>query len=240
MIRSIAAFVPFLFVAGPGIAMAQHSVGPRGIGGGAPQVGIGPRHGGGFGYYGGPGVRLGPLPYPNHSANPIWQLHPNLYPKVNIPGHGSLLPGNALNQYPYVRNSYYPGGFGSGYILPYGNFYGPTYSYIPYSTVVIPPPSDPFDYLPPPKRPAVTAADIAEIQVRVPAGAKVWFDGVESTLVGTQRDFATPPMPRGLFTTYEIRARWTEAGREIEQTRRLPVRAGGSYVVDFTVAEEAP
>lgn len=241
MVRAIAVvvFSAPLFIVVPGIAWAQHSVGPRGIVGGAPQVGIGPYYGGGIGYPGGWGVRLGPLPYPNRSANPIWQLHPNLYPKVNIPGHVRPYPANRIVPYSSVRDSYYPGGFGSGYILPYGYVTGPAYPYAPTAPYVGPPPNEAFDIPAPPKRSAVTAADVAEIQVRVPEGAKVWFDGVESTLVGRQRDFATSPLPSGLFTTYEIRASWTEAGREIEQTRRLSVRAGGSYLVDFTAAADA-
>lgn len=229
---TVALFAAALFASVPQIARAQHSVGPR-IGGGAPVPSAGVRHGG-VGYFGGPGVRLGPLPYPNYSANPTWQLHPNLYPQIKIPHNGNLIHGHSFGHYPYVANSYYPGYFSSGY-LPYG--YGSSYGYAPSYTYVLPPPGQPA-YAPPTTASPAVPEQVAEIQVRVPAAAKVWFNGVESTLGGTNRDFASTPMPPGLVYTYTIRARWTEDGREIDQTRRVPVRAGGNYVVDFTVPED--
>lgn len=242
MFRSISITLLVAAVSMPASATAQHSVGPGGHVG-VPHPGVGPRHGIGYGYYG-PRLHLGPLPYPNRHANPTWQLHPNLYPRSVIPGRYPS--GYSVGTYPSLGGYYGSGGYyapgsylNSGYLLPFAYDYGPRVVYVPSATVAIPRTSDPRDLPDPPRRAAVTSANIAEIEVRVPRDARVWFDGVESTLAGTQRDFATAPLPQGLFTTYEIRAIWNEDGREIDQIRRLNVSAGGRYVVDFTKAEDA-
>ncbi|HEX5271091.1 MAG TPA: hypothetical protein VFW33_11410, partial [Gemmataceae bacterium] len=36
--------------------------------------------------------------------------------------------------------------------------------------------------------------------------------------------------------TYEVRARWTENGREVERTKTVPVKANGVATVDFAAA----
>jgi uncharacterized protein (TIGR03000 family) len=72
------------------------------------------------------------------------------------------------------------------------------------------------------------------IEVRVPAGAEVWFDGTKTSQSGDVRHFVSPPLAAGHRYTYHIRARWTENGREVTRSRELAVVPGGSYLVDLT------
>ncbi len=73
----------------------------------------------------------------------------------------------------------------------------------------------------------------AKLTVRVPADADVFFDGSPTTQTGTQRVFVTPALEAGSNYTYSIRARWTENGQPVQQTRTIPVKAGANLVVDF-------
>jgi uncharacterized protein (TIGR03000 family) len=73
----------------------------------------------------------------------------------------------------------------------------------------------------------------ATMNVRVPADAVIWFEGSKTGQRGATRTFVSPPLERGQGFTYEIRARWTKDGKEVEQTRRVRVRAGEYVDVDF-------
>jgi uncharacterized protein (TIGR03000 family) len=68
--------------------------------------------------------------------------------------------------------------------------------------------------------------DTVLINLRVPGNAEVWFDGSKTSQTGRQRSFVSPPLQPGRNYSYNIRARWIEAGRPVEQTRRINVRAG--------------
>ena len=73
----------------------------------------------------------------------------------------------------------------------------------------------------------------APINVRVPANAEVWFDGTRTSQTGSQRSFVSPPIQPGRDYVYEIRARWVQAGRPVEETRRIIVRAGDRDNLNF-------
>jgi uncharacterized protein (TIGR03000 family) len=77
----------------------------------------------------------------------------------------------------------------------------------------------------------------AKVHVRVPAAATVWFEGDQTRQTGPARDFVSPPLTPGQTYTYDVRARWTENGRPVEQTRTVRVRAGDTSTVDFTSPE---
>jgi uncharacterized protein (TIGR03000 family) len=64
------------------------------------------------------------------------------------------------------------------------------------------------------------------INLRVPADAKVWFDGVPTNQAGTTRSFESPPLPAGREYAYQIRAQWLQDGKDVAQTRRISVHAG--------------
>lgn len=47
----------------------------------------------------------------------------------------------------------------------------------------------------------------------------------------------SPALPAGKNFTYEIKARWMENGKPVEQTRSIHVQANAWQVVDFTKPE---
>jgi uncharacterized protein (TIGR03000 family) len=75
--------------------------------------------------------------------------------------------------------------------------------------------------------------NVAYVNVGVPAGADLWFQGVLTPLTGNSRDFITPPIQPDRQYTYEIHARWVEGGREVEQTKSVMFRAGDRLTVNF-------
>ncbi len=80
----------------------------------------------------------------------------------------------------------------------------------------------------------------ARLQVLVPADAEVWLNGNPTTQRGEQRLFESPALAPGRDYQYEVRARWTEGGRAVDQTRTVVVRANARVGVDFSRAEPAP
>jgi uncharacterized protein (TIGR03000 family) len=73
----------------------------------------------------------------------------------------------------------------------------------------------------------------ARIEVTLPAGAQLWFDDYQTSERGTRRSFITPALAPGQGYHYEVRARWTEEGKLIEQSRRVSVRAGARLAIVF-------
>jgi uncharacterized protein (TIGR03000 family) len=64
------------------------------------------------------------------------------------------------------------------------------------------------------------------INLRVPADAKVWFDGRQTNQTGTARSFESPPLAVGPEYAYQVRIQWVQDGKKVEQTRQLIVHAG--------------
>jgi len=85
----------------------------------------------------------------------------------------------------------------------------------------------------PPPTPSSSDA-IARVTVIVPADADVFIDGTQMTQTGTVRTFSTPPLEKGYRYSYTIRARWTEDGSPVEQSRTVAVTPGKGVRVDFT------
>jgi uncharacterized protein (TIGR03000 family) len=75
----------------------------------------------------------------------------------------------------------------------------------------------------------------AMLNVRVPdANADVWVEGKLTQQRGTQREYVSPSLDPDKSYTYQVRARWSENGRDVERTRTVPIRANGTATVDFT------
>jgi len=105
-------------------------------------------------------------------------------------------------------------------------------------------PAPPGDGCAPPTGPAgahpqvVPAAHVrkagpATIEVRVPAGAEIWVDDDKTRQTGPVRVFRSPPLEEGKEYHYEVRARWSVAGKPVEQTQTVAVQGGGRARVDF-------
>lgn len=142
------------------------------------------------------------------------------------------------------------GGFcypSSGGIYPnyLGSYYaGPSCSSNFYSGVAYgangppfpePPPSPKVEDIPAPKpaaaaksslAPPAEPGDVAEIDLRVPADAELWFQGIKVKQTGTVRMLVTPPLKSGRSYGYEIRATYSDNGRDVTTVRSLRVHAG--------------
>jgi uncharacterized protein (TIGR03000 family) len=209
--------------------------GHGGFGGGHGGFG-GTWHGGGIGHYGGVGHYYG------HGYNGY--------------GHGYNGYGHGYNGYGHGRGwygGYYPGWYGYGYYpyYGYGSYYDTSdypYGYYDYGSLNQP------DYSGYSVQPnagsatgnlygtstaSVTAADIARVTVLVPPDAQVWFENRATSQKGGERDFVSPPLDPTRNYVYDIRARWNEGGRQVEQTRTAEVHAGSQITVDFRAAAAA-
>jgi len=78
----------------------------------------------------------------------------------------------------------------------------------------------------------------ALITVQVPETAEVWIFGARTGQGGTLRRFVTPPLESGTNSWYEIKARWMDGQKNVEQTRRVNLFPGARPVVDFLASEE--
>jgi uncharacterized protein (TIGR03000 family) len=239
-----------LVLASPGTSSAIIVIGPGGVGfgyglgwGGMGWGGLG--YGGyGFGYpgmYGG-GYRMPMVGYGGAS---------------HAPGYGTTYGygGATASPYSYV-------GYGTTY-TPYRFAYSPGYRGVGYAGygVTVPsswasPVSTSVAWYPPvfpraataglPRSSAASAASpaayggggaeadtTATVQVEVPAGATLWFDGTPTKQTGALRTFHTPPLERGHSYHYDVKARWEENGKPVERTKRVDVYAGARVTVDF-------
>jgi uncharacterized protein (TIGR03000 family) len=80
----------------------------------------------------------------------------------------------------------------------------------------------------------------ARVKVTLPdADAQVWFEGQLTRQRGKERGFVSPQLDAGQEYVYDVRARWTENGREVERTRTVRVRADGVATVDFTASADS-
>jgi uncharacterized protein (TIGR03000 family) len=241
MFRRTFAFGGVLLVAAalvfvtPGLSQAQrgghgggfHGGGFHGGGGGfrAGGVHVGGYHGGGYrgGYHAG-----GYHPYYRGYHSGVYGYY------GGYPYYGGYYGG-----YPYY-GGYYGSNYGS---YPYYSGYYPAYGYYPYyssglsSDSVYDPGysgvtlgSDQFPSLSTSPAPASTGA---QVTVTVPRGAEVWFDDMPTTSTGPVREFHSPSLTPGNRYTYTVRARWMVNGREVTQTQRIGVTAGGHVDVRF-------
>lgn len=76
--------------------------------------------------------------------------------------------------------------------------------------------------------------DTAQVTVRVPADAQVWFQNQPTTQQGAVRHYQSPQLSPGQEYSYDIRAQWRQGGRAITQERHVAVHAGSDVAVDFT------
>ena len=155
-------------------------------------------------------------------------------------GHGGGYYGGGYNHGGYNHGGYYGGGYGlglygagilGGYDPWYDNYsYAPRYSY--YNAPAV-------QYYDPPTQvyaqPAPVVNNYANVRVIVPdPQARVWFDGTNTTSMGSERLFNTPALTMGSAYSYQIRASWMQDGREVTQVRTVSVTPGQTAMVDFS------
>ncbi len=75
----------------------------------------------------------------------------------------------------------------------------------------------------------------AHLQLAVPENAEIRIDGEMTRQTGAVREFVSPPLTPGQSFTYQISVRYTNAaGKAIEDTRPIHVRANDWFRIDFT------
>jgi uncharacterized protein (TIGR03000 family) len=78
----------------------------------------------------------------------------------------------------------------------------------------------------------------AEVVLKVPAGAKVFIDGNLMKSTATERVFTTPALELGESYFYTVRVVADKNGREVEDIRRVTVRAGETSQLAFDGAAD--
>jgi uncharacterized protein (TIGR03000 family) len=125
---------------------------------------------------------------------------------------------------PNIRESLENGQTGpAGYSAVYGN-YPFVHTHIPSIEIT--------NQLPAPALVDLPAAT-ALIRVRVPADAEIWFSGEKTTQRGDWRLFFTPILIAGQSLDYEVRARWKQDGKVVDQTRKITVSGADRLTIDF-------
>jgi uncharacterized protein (TIGR03000 family) len=162
--------------------------------------------------------------------------------------------GYYRNYYPYYwRGYYYPYwltfGLGWGFGGFWPNLYGgPGLGYVDqsllwndsqptYNLHTYPAPPEGQFYPPTPGMdPSAQprADNTVHISVIVPVDAEVWFDQEKTGQTGFVREFESPPVAPGRFYTYDIKARLSAGGRNVETVRHITVKAGDRITVDFS------
>lgn len=72
---------------------------------------------------------------------------------------------------------------------------------------------------------APTAENKALLRVSLPADAELWLNGKRMTRTGAEREFITPQLQEGETYAYQVKARWTQDGKPLEETIEVKVRA---------------
>jgi uncharacterized protein (TIGR03000 family) len=75
--------------------------------------------------------------------------------------------------------------------------------------------------------------EAVNLTIRVPATARIWFNGKETKQGGTVRRFISPPLVPGNNYAYEIRVNLRQNGQEITQVRRIAVQPGDRIDLNF-------
>ena len=215
-----------MLAAGPALA------GGHGGGGGGGHGGGGGGHGGGGGGHAGGGAHGGGF---NHGGFNHGGFNHGGYYNRGFYGFGVGLGFGYGYPWDYGYGGY--GGYG-GYYDPwyYGDNAAPAYAADGFA---YPGAASGYANINPslataPGVSAPPADNVIYIRVLVPPDAEVWFEGQKTTVTGPVRFFESPPVAPGIKYAYHIRARWTQDGRVVDETREYTVYAGTKLGVDFT------
>jgi len=77
-----------------------------------------------------------------------------------------------------------------------------------------------------------------QIQLEVPASAKVWFDGQPTIQTGSSRTYLAPPLGTGLKYQYAVRIEWQDGDRRNELNQTISFGAGDRLNLDFTTPRQ--
>jgi uncharacterized protein (TIGR03000 family) len=155
--------------------------------------------------------------------------------------HGGGYYGGFYGGYYGWGYPYYYGGYGIGLGYDYGYYddvYRPTIiNVVPYSGDPVIHSSSAYG---PPAKPA-PAEDRAYLTIQLPADqGEVWIEGEKTAQSKGSQEYVSPQLTPGKKYYYEVRAKWTVNGKQIEAKRSFPIYAGKPVLVDFTESPEPP
>jgi uncharacterized protein (TIGR03000 family) len=134
-------------------------------------------------------------------------------------------------------------GWGWGYPGYYGAYYGgyPYYDYPVYTEPQTYTTAPQYSYYPSTPPSQLTNPNDAGFIVRVPdPNAEIWFQDYRTQQRGTERHYESGALDPNLTYTFQVRARWTHNGQQMDQTRQVQARAGQNVTVDFTTPASEP
>lgn len=80
-----------------------------------------------------------------------------------------------------------------------------------------------------------TPADAAVLQVNVPADAKVFVNGYETTSTGESRRYVSSGLENGKSYTYELKAEIVRDGKPVTESQTVKMQAGQTQQVTFAL-----
>ncbi|VTS08272.1 TIGR03000 domain-containing protein [Tuwongella immobilis] len=89
-------------------------------------------------------------------------------------------------------------------------------------------------------QPAEVPTQPAFLRVKLPADAKLEFDGVVTKTTGEIRRFQSPPLATGKKYLYDLKWTYTEKGQAITKTRTVTIVPGSEVEIDLLVEEAKP
>jgi uncharacterized protein (TIGR03000 family) len=157
---------------------------------------------------------------------------------------GWPLLGDRWGYYGGGRSSFggsgYSSGYSRGYYAPGPQYSFPSTAYSFASPVYYPPlgSAPGVSYAAPASSPYLTAAEVenpraAQVHVRLPAGAEIWFNDTRMPQTGAVRHFVSPPLDSDEDYSYQVKVRWREGGRTVTRTRTVEVHAGDRLNLAF-------
>jgi uncharacterized protein (TIGR03000 family) len=78
----------------------------------------------------------------------------------------------------------------------------------------------------------------AQIQLEVPASAKVWFNGQPTIQTGSSRTFVSPPLATGFKYQYAVHIEWQDGVRKSERTQTISFNAGDRLNLDLATPQQ--
>ncbi len=83
------------------------------------------------------------------------------------------------------------------------------------------------------------SSECAYLSITVPEGAAVLLDGAPTEQTGPKRVYVTPALKPNERYSYEVKVRWVQDGKPVEQTQTVQLQAGSRVEAIFPLPEPA-
>ena len=100
-------------------------------------------------------------------------------------------------------------------------------------------PEKPKEKLPSPKKEA-SAGQVGTVVIAAPDGVRVTVNGKVIAMKSTEQAFVTPDLEPNANYSYTVKAEAVRDGQTFSATRKVRVKAGGEFRVDFSDLASVP